>query len=324
MKLFHLANRPKCCKLANMLEAATAVVLCMCAAPVFAQHLLGLDTSSSATGASGPTAAQWNTAFSQGYRFAFLRSSRGGTVADSFDDPAFFNGISRATAAGLLTGSYHFTRPDSLTAHSGDDEAQHYMNYSGVYMKPGYLLPVVDAEALLNGVQNVSGLTSWLLDMTDSIEAKMHITPLVYMNASYANDQLGKSLAFTGSTPRTYQWLARLGGDGVNGDPPAASTIPNSYGMWDPPFTTRSNSRDPAIKPWAFWQQQGTHTPAGLFSIDTDYANGNIEFVKDFLVPALYDDWDGAGGAVPDGNWTSLANWNSNNPLYDGTVQNGP
>lgn len=311
--------------LATLLGAVLAITaLLICTAPANAQHVMGLDTSSIASGSAGPGQAKWNTAFSQGYRFAFVRASRGGTVADSFNDPAVFNNITQATTAGLLAGTYHFTRPDSTTAHTGDDEAQHYMNYIGMYMKPGYLLPVVDAEALLNGSQNVAGLTSWLLDMVDSIEAKMHITPLVYMNASYANDQLGKSLAFTGSTPRTYQWIARPGGVGATGNPPPAPGYPNSYGMWDPAFTTKTNSRDPAIKPWAFWQQTLDTTPAGLFHIDIDYANGNMEFVKDFLVPALYDDWDGAGAGVPDGNWTSLANWNSNNPSYTGAIQNGP
>jgi autotransporter-associated beta strand protein len=304
--------------------AAFFSVAALCGTAAHAQRVMGLDTSSVASGSSGPSQALWNTAFSQGYRFAFVRASRGGTVADSFNDPAVFNNLTRATTAGLLAGTYHFTRPDSTTAHTGDDEAQHYMNYAGVYMKPGYLLPVVDAEALLNGSQNVPGLTAWLLDMVDSIEAKMHITPLVYMNTSYANDQLGKSLAFTGSTPRTYQWLARPGSNGLTGNPPVPAGYPDVYGMWDPAFTTKTNSREPAIKPWVFWQQTLDTTPAGLFHIDVDYANGNIEFVKDSLVPALYDDWDGAGAGVPDGNWTSLANWNSDNPIYNGTVQNGP
>ena len=69
------------------------------------------------------------------------------------------------------------------------------------------------------------------------------------------------------------------------------------------------------MKPWAFWQN-GSGSPNG-FGIDYDAANGNIEFVRDFLVPAL---WTNAGS----GDWGTIANWNSDNPSYNGTPQNGP
>jgi len=295
-----------------------AVLAVLWADAASAQRVKGLDTSSVASGTSGPSQALWNSAYSQGYEFAFVRSSRGGTTAAAglFDDPAVFNNLTRATAAGMLAGTYHYTRPD-LTGHTGADEAIHYMNYTGSYMKPGYLLPVVDVEALLGGAQNPAGLTAFISEMITTIEAQKGITPLVYMNTSYSNDQLQKSLAFTGSTPRTYQWLARPGSDGLTGNPPVPTGYPNPYGMWDPAYTTKTNSREPAVKPWVFWQQTLDTTPAGLFKIDIDYANGNMEFVKDFLVPAL---WTNAGS----GDWSTVANWNSDNPTYNGTIQSGP
>src|SRR5688572_27830117 len=77
------------------------------AAPTHAQRVKGLDTSSAANG-SAPSQALWNTAFSQGYQFAFVRSSRGGTSdATRLDDSQFYDNITRATNAGMLTGSYH-------------------------------------------------------------------------------------------------------------------------------------------------------------------------------------------------------------------------
>ena len=57
-------------------------------------------------------------------------------------------------------------------------------------------------------------------------------------------------------------------------------------------------------------------TPAAVFG-QSQAANGNIEFVKDFLVPAL---WTNAGG----GDWGTISNWNSDNPTYNGTIQSGP
>jgi autotransporter-associated beta strand protein len=295
-----------------VLAVAVASVL---APPSHAQRVMGLDTSSIASGDNGPSQALWNTAFSQGYRFAFLRSSRGGTVEGAFDDPAFYNNVSRATTAGLLAGSYHYTRAD-LTGHTGADEATQYIQAAGMYMKPGYLLPVVDMESQFSGMTPTQ-LTNFIMEVVTTIEAQKGITPIIYSNTSYANDEILKSMAFTGSTPRTYHWVARPGSNGQTGNPPPATSYPNPYGMWDPAFTTRTNSREPAIKPWVFWQQTLDTTPAGLFHIDIDYANGNIEFVKDFLVPAL---WTNASS----GDWGTTANWNSDNPTYNGTIQSGP
>ena len=120
------------------------------------------------------------------------------------------------------------------------------------------------------------------------------------------------------SSPRTYQWLAP-GGSIVTGEPVPAITAPgypNPYGVWDPNYIGRTNSRDPAVNPWAFWQN-GSGSPNG-FLIDHDAANGNIEFVRDFLVPAL---WTNAGS----GDWGTIANWNSDNPGYvAGNTATGP
>ena len=73
------------------------------------------------------------------------------------------------------------------------------------------------------------------------------------------------------------------------------------------------------MKPWVFWQNGSAHIdPSGTsgrqFLVDFDAANGNIEFVKDFLVPAL---WTNAGS----GDWGTIANWNSDNPTYNGTIR---
>ncbi len=286
--------------------------------PAFGQRVIGLDTSSAAN-TTAPTAANWTSAYNNNYRFAFVRSSRGGTVEGTSIDTHFYTNISRSTTAGLLTGSYHYTRAD-LTGHTGADEATHYMNTAGMYMKPGYLLPVVDMESQFTGMTPTQ-LTNFILEVVTTIEAEMGITPIVYSNTSYANDEILKSLAFTGSTPRTYHWLARPGNNILTDNPPPATGYPNSYGMWDPAFTSKTNSRDPAIKPWVFWQQQldvpAASTPFG-FKVDYNAANGNIEFVKDFLVPAL---WTNAGS----GDWGTTANWNSNNPGYiAGNTATGP
>src|SRR5438445_12096974 len=95
-----------------------------------AQRVFGLDTSSAANGSS-PSQTAWNNAFNDtdgdgvAYKFAFVRSSRGGTSdATLVDDSQFYDNISRGTTAGLLVGSYHYARPD-VTTHTAADDAQH-------------------------------------------------------------------------------------------------------------------------------------------------------------------------------------------------------
>ncbi len=142
-------------------------------------------------------------------------------------------------------------------------------------------------------------LTTWALDYINTIFAAKGINPIVYTNSSYNNDEVSAAVAFTNtlSSPhtgeRTYQWLARPSGSLTTGDPGAATGYPDPYGGWDPDFTSKSVSTDPAVKPWAFWQNGSAHIdpsgPSGQqFLVDFDAANGNIEYVKDFLVPALW------------------------------------
>jgi autotransporter-associated beta strand protein len=315
---------------AAVLAASGAVSLYGPAAQ--AQRVFGIDTSSAANSVI-PSQTYWNRAFSDAdgdgfaYKFAFVRSSRGGTSdATRLDDAHFYDNITRAAASGMLAGSYHYSRPD-VTTHTAADDANHYLERAGMYMKPGYLLPVFDLEA--GNTQNtVAQLTTWGMDFMNTIQAATGVLPIVYTSSSYNNDEVSAQLAWTNfgttpkSGPRTYQWLARPSGNIRTDHPGAATNYPNPYGVWDPNFISRTNSRDPAVKPWAFWQNgSGYLEPSGAsgnrFLVDYNAANGNIEFVKDFLVPAL---WTNAGS----GDWGTISNWNSDNPAYNGTIQKGP
>jgi len=349
MRLICMKNRRKLRALARLLGAVPAIVLVSTCA---AANLQGLDLSSWQGNISQTT---WNNIKNvQGKQFGFVRASRGATFGpivppgtndgnpyNRFDDQYFVNNITRGTAAGLLMGSYHFNRAD-IAGNTGADEANHYMEtgfeqpaghspqYAGNFMRPGYLLPVFDLEAGQDLSQ--AALTTWANDFIDRIYEVKGFYPIVYTNSNYNNDQVAASVAWfnvdNGAGPhtglKTYQWLARPAGDIVNGQPVASTSgsgYPNPYGVWDANYNTRTNSRDPAINPWAFWQN-GTFTVSGGAngSADQTAANGNIEFVKDFLVPAL---WTNGGS----GDWSTVSNWNSNNPLRDadpGNVAMGP
>src|SRR4051812_24498990 len=262
---------------------------CMC----IAANIQGLDLSSYQGNVSQST---WNNIKNvQGKQFGFVRASRGATFGpvvppgtndgapyNRFDDEQFVNNITRGTAAGLLMGSYHFNRAD-IAGNTGVDEANHYMEtgtgqpaglspqYAGNFMRPGYLLPVLDLEA--GSGLSASALTTWANDFVNTIYNAKGFYPIVYTNSSYNNDEVLASVAWntvdTGPGPhsglRTYQWLARPSGDIVNGQPVGSTSgtgYPDPYGVWDANFNTRTNSRDPGVKPWAFWQN-GTFTVSG-------------------------------------------------------------
>lgn len=316
--------RPKCRPTIAWLAIATACVFISTnTRQASGQRVFGLDTSSAANG-SAPSQTAWNNAFNDAdgdgiaYKFAFVRSNHGIPATGGTDDSQFYLNISRGTTAGLLVGSYNYIEAGANTAIA---EANHYLDRAGMYMKPGYLLPVFDLEGSGSASLSQAALTQWSLDYINTIFTAKGINPIVYTNSSFNNDEVTAAVAFTNiaSSPhtgnRTYQWLARPSGSLTTGEPGQATGYPDPYGGWDPNFTTKSASIDPAIKPWAFWQN-GSGSPNG-FLIDYNAANGNIEFVKDFLVPAL---WTNAGS----GDWGTTSNWNSDNPSYDGTVQNGP
>jgi len=51
--------------------------------------------------------------YGEGKRFAFVKASEG---LGGPDDAAMANNMQRATAAGALTGVYHFAHPENRTA----------------------------------------------------------------------------------------------------------------------------------------------------------------------------------------------------------------
>lgn len=265
-----------------------------------------------------------------GKAFAFIRSSRGGTtgfynqsdpennngqntLSQRYDDPFFASNINNATAAGMLAGPYHFARPDIIAstlnsggiANTGTDEADHMIQQAGPWMKPGYLLPTFDLESG-NPERTSSQLSQFSVDFSNRIFAVKGIRPLIYTGQSYAN--------YVNSTvPAAFphlwipRWPNQSNPDAIdiqNGNPPPSPAGSNVYGKWNASFPTIPNPQ-----PWAFWQYASTIKVPGIgggtANVDGNVAHGDIEFVKDFLVPALWMN-DNSG------TWTTVSNWNTN------------
>ena len=301
-------------------------------------RLLGLDISAWQGNISQTT---WNNARTNDNRqFILLRSSRGGTtgvynqnypnnnfgtntLSQRYDDPYYVQNMNRVPAAGMYAGSYHFSRPDIIATttnsagipNSGADEADHFIQMAGPWMRPGYLVPVHDLEAG-DGIRTDNEMAQFTLDFSDRIYQQMGIRPAIYINGNYAEFILGAAaaalrnqLAQPSANPPTpispaapQLWSARWPNqanpgsiDVQNGEPKDSYTP--IYGPWDDYGTTH---------PWTFWQYASTLTISsfGATSLDADVVRGGLEFLKDQLIPAVWMN-------NSSGDWSTLTNWNS-------------
>lgn len=319
-------------KFRYLLVAALLSVVATCARPAFAQRVLGLDVS---TYQGNITQTQWNNIRVEDNRqFAFIRSSRGGTtgedhrqggypggnntffnLSERYDDPYFVQNINRASTAGLFAAPYHFSRLDVVAStpnsngipNNGTDEANHFMEMAGAWMRPGYLPPVFDLESG-QGLRTSDEIAQFSIDFSNRVFAVTGIRPAIYINGNYSNVLQGASYALRQqlAAPTSLQpsvvspsystlWNARYAVPvDVQNDSPR-DTAATFYG----PFDDFGN-----YQPWNFWQYANSGNLQGISPVDLNVSQGDIENLKDSLVPAV---WMNNGS----GDWSTPANWNS-------------
>lgn len=319
-----------------LLLAAAGLAIFAVTSPARAQRVLGLDVS---YWQGEITQSGWNTVFSTGNRkFVFIRSSRGGTtgldqpqgtpgggstatLSHRYDDSRFVQNMVRANNAGLFTAPYHFARPD-VAGNTGTDEANHFIEMAGAWMRPGYLPPMFDLEAG-QAQTTPEQLAQFSVDFSNRIYAVKQIRPSIYINGNYSNDLAGASASLRNqiaqppsnvpsvvspayATLVSARWPAGSGnpynGDIQNENPKeAGGAISTFYGPWDDYGVTH---------PWSFWQYGSGESIPGLSdgTVDGDIAQGDIEFVKDRLIPAVW--WNDSSG-----DWSTMLNWNSGQPV---------
>src|SRR5258706_2476066 len=321
--------------------AAASVGLLSASTPAAAQPLraVGLDISywNCGTSSGGIGQANFNAGYSSGRQFVFIRATRGGTtgvdqpqgtpgggttatLSHRYDDSRFVQNINYATTAGFVAGPYHFARPD-VAGNTGTDEADHFLQMAGAWMRPGYLMPMFDQEA----GSGSDTLAQFAIDFSDRIYAVMQIRPCIYINGNYSSifqgatqarrDAIAKPAAYTPSVvgpDYPMLWDARYYPTGTDpdtipiqtGDPMHnPTTLSTMYGPWD----DYGNS-----EPWSFWQYSSIVSMPGFNNVDStddgDVSHGDIEYVRNYLVPAVW--WTDLSG-----DWSTLANWNSGQPV---------
>ncbi len=250
----------------------------------WAQRARGVDVS------SWQGAMDWNKTYAAGARFAFVRASRGQDEVDvRFIQN--MNTISNMAAAGktIYAGAYHYAKPTApgmltgsssaaaIAAHARA-EADYFIKLAGAYMTPGWLRPVLDLESG-GGVLSRSQLSSWTNTFMDHVQTRTGVEPLLYMNTNYATAYVNSTLASRDL------WIANYNLNGMYGDPLSDSSGPPTGNIDD----------------WSFWQYSSTG-PGDLYGvpasankhIDMNVANGDIHFVRSFVIPASVPEPSGA------------------------------
>lgn len=220
-------------------------------------HIKGIDTTNN---------LNYEQVKSAGYRFAIIKATEGTKLTM----PGFQNRVAAARKANLITGVYHFARPD-LDYNGAQAEADYFLQIAGDYIKSGYLRPTLDMEdnsdiglypeRIFNTPE---GLAAWITTWMDTVQNQTisdrnptGIKPMLYMTSGLFQ-YLNKS-----SIVNKYDiWIAQL-----KSTEPVSTDSPNTEG-W--------NS-------WAFWQYEQEVNLAGNRA-DLDLFNGDSNGLQSFII----------------------------------------
>ena len=127
----------------------------------------------------------WGQVAASGIQFCYVKATEG----VGFKDIRFREYFDSSKTAGLLTGAYHFFRPDK----DAEAQAESFIHVvSG--LKPGDLPPVLDVEVSAGkDVKTIlDGIQQWL----EAVENVLGHRPIVYTYPSFWNQTLSGSSRF--------------------------------------------------------------------------------------------------------------------------------
>jgi GH25 family lysozyme M1 (1,4-beta-N-acetylmuramidase) len=268
-------------------------------------RVLGIDVS------QFQSTMNWNTAWNQGGRFAFIRASRTDTVPDT----RLNTFAPAAKTQGFLVGVYHRALPFSNTSDSGAFrdpivDADAFISAGGAYMGNGYMRPVLDIEngsSLRDNPVNGYNLSQWVVAFVNRVKQVKGVDPIIYCNGNFARNYLDSSVTAAAGD----LWIARWNSPFPNphtDQPQVVSGWPNIFGHWN----LNGYSGTPHPDSWDFWQYSasgnglGSTWGAASVDIDLDVWNGdNINVLKqNFItgaadIPANVSPANGATGLNP-------------------------
>jgi len=136
----------------------------------------------------------WTTLKTNGYAFAFLRTSDG-----SFHDPKFATNWAATKSAGVIRGAYQFFRP----AQNVTTQADYLISSIGGSYTPGDLPPVLDVED--TGGLSASTVAAKVRQWVDYVHRQLGVTPIIYTGKYFWRDQVGGPSSFVGNP----LWIAQ-------------------------------------------------------------------------------------------------------------------
>lgn len=162
----------------------------------------------------------WRRVAGAGKRFVFLKASEG----RNYTDPTYPSNRSAARGAGVVTGAYHFARPETV---AGDAVAEANVFVAAAGLTSTDLLPVLDIE--VNGGLGVSALQTWVRAWLDEVYRLTGRRAIVYTNPSFWRNSMGdtQSIALAGYTKL---WIAHWGVQ--NPSVPAGNWAGNGWSFW--------------------------------------------------------------------------------------------
>lgn len=201
----------------------------------------------------------WAMVRSQGFRFAYIRSSYGVDNNKTIMDTMFQSHWAGSKAAGILRGPYHYLK----ASEDGTKQAIEFLKI--VSLEKGDLPPALDLEEVNNENASNKQFITNAEAFLKKVKAETGITPMVYSRASFLKEKVSQS----------------------NGNPPAWAS---NYRMWVAHWTyvfseTIKPIEQPGWAPFTFWQYSGerdtldgiTNEQGVPVKVDFDVFRGTLE-----------------------------------------------
>ena len=215
---------------------------------------LGVDVSHFQN-ESGIAQANWNQLASEGRKFAYIKATEGLTGPD---DATMATNVSRATAAGILNGVYHFAHAENRQTPAGAVlEADHLLSFAGAAIGPGHLRPVLDIEGNTATLTS-AGLTDWVIAFINRVVEQRGpaAEPIIYTTSGFTATEFDSRIA-------NYDlWIRSNFADPQTGNPTGLGLFPD----------------------WLIWQYN-VSSAGGISPIDLDVLHNESATLASLVIP---------------------------------------
>ena len=181
----------------------------------------------------------WQTAWNNGARFAYIKATEGTYYTNAY----FAQQYNGSYNVGMIRGAYHFATPNTT---NGTTQANYFVDHGGGWSADGKTLPgALDIEWNPSGAEcyglSQAGMVQWILDFSNTYHSRTGTWPVIYTAQQWWQDCTGNGGDFTSTNP---VWVARYAS--------SPGTLPYAWTFY------------------TFWQ----YADSGTFPGDQDVFNG--------------------------------------------------